>query len=461
MQVIINIVVMLALMGLLFYQQKNHMSFMRRVLTALVLGIIWGTVMQFVYGPTDPVTPATISWYNIVGTGYTRLLQMVVIPLVFVSITTAITNLKDSKILGKYGGTILAVLILTTAASALITIFVTSAFNLDSSSIAESTAETNRMEYLETQAENINSGTIAQRIIDIIPTNIFYSFTGQAPNSTLGVVLFSMLLGIAILSIKAKLPKEAELMTNLLNAAKEVVMKIVSFVLMLTPYGILALMTRFLATQRLEQIAELGVFVIANYVALALIFIMHLLILVFFKCNPVIFAKKSLTALAFAFTSRSSAATLPITVSTQVKKLGVPQGIAGISSSFATSIGQNGCAGMYPAMLAVMIAPTVGINPMSPGFIIQLVVVIAISSFGIAGVGGGATMAALVVLSAMNLPVALAGLLVSVEPLIDMGRTLVNVSDGILSGVVTAKRTGELDTAVYNAKDTADVMIDV
>jgi L-cystine uptake protein TcyP (sodium:dicarboxylate symporter family) len=115
---------------------------------------------------------------------------------------------------------------------------------------------------------------------------------------------------------------------------------------------------------------------------------------------------------------------------------------------------------MYPAMLAVMIAPTVGIDPLSIGFIVQLVLVITISSFGIAGVGGGATMAALVVLSAMNLPVALAGLLISIEPFIDMGRTLVNVSDGLLSGVVTSKVTGELNEGEYNAKDDSALMVE-
>ncbi|MCL2557764.1 MAG: cation:dicarboxylase symporter family transporter [Treponema sp.] len=460
MQVFINVVVMLALLALLFVQHRRGVSFMRRVLTALVLGVAWGAAMQFIYGPAHPATTPTISLYNIVGTGYTRLLQMIVIPLVFVSITTAITNLKDPKILGKYGSVILAVLIATTAASALITVFVTSWFNLDSSAIAQSTAEANRMDYLATTANTVTSANIAQRIIEIIPTNVFNAFAGQAPNSTLGVVLFSMLLGVAILSIRAKFPKESEIMTSFLSSAREAVMKIVSFIISLTPYGILALMTRFLATQRIEQIAELGTFVIANYVALAIIFLMHLAILLVLKCNPIIYVKKCLTAFAFAFTSRSSAATLPLTISTQVKKLGVPQGIAGISSSLATSIGQNGCAGMYPAMLAVMIAPTVGINPFSPGFLIPLVLVIAISSFGIAGVGGGATMAALVVLSAMNLPVALAGLLISIEPLIDMGRTLVNVSNGIVSGVVTAKTSKEMDMSIYNAKDTAVQMVD-
>jgi len=316
------------------------------------------------------------------------------------------------------------------------------------------------MEYLSTAVGNVNSATIAQRIIEIIPTNVFNAFAGNAPNSTLGVVLFSMFLGVAILSIRKKFAKEADLLTDWLNAAREAVMKIVSFVISLTPYGILALMTRFMATQSVEQIAELGTFVLANYVALAIIFAMHLIILLVIKCSPLIYVKKSITALAFAFTSRSSAATLPLTISTQVKKLGVPQGVAGISSSLGTSIGQNGCAGMYPAMLAVMIAPTVGINPFTPGFIIPLVLIVTISSFGIAGVGGGATMAALVVLSAMNLPVALAGLLISIEPLIDMGRTLVNVSDSIVAGLVTAKKTGEIDMAVYNTKDKEVLLVE-
>lgn len=151
----------------------------------------------------------------------------------------------------------------------------------------------------------------------------------------------------------------------------------------------------------------------------------------------------------FAFTSRSSAGTLPLNINTQTNRFGVPDGIANFAGSFGLSIGQNGCAGIYPAMLAVMIAPTVG-QPIDAQFIVTLIAIVAISSFGVAGVGGGATFAAILVLSALNLPVALAGLLISVEPLIDMGRTAVNVSGSMTAGVTTAKLSGELDTDVYN-----------
>jgi L-cystine uptake protein TcyP (sodium:dicarboxylate symporter family) len=108
-------------------------------------------------------------------------------------------------------------------------------------------------------------------------------------------------------------------------------------------------------------------------------------------------------------------------------------------------MGQNGCAGLYPAMLVVMIAPAVGIDPLNFGFLIKVVIIVAISSFGVAGVGGGATFAALIVLSALNLPVGLAGLLISIEPLIDMGRTSLNVSGAMTTGTITAKILGELD----------------
>lgn len=104
-------------------------------------------------------------------------------------------------------------------------------------------------------------------------------------------------------------------------------------------------------------------------------------------------------------------------------------------------------------MLAIMVAPIAGIDPLTPSFILTLIVVVALSSFGVAGVGGGATFAALLVLSTLNLPVAIVGLLISVEPLIDMGRTALNVSGSMTAGLLTSRATKELDTKVYNGTE--------
>lgn len=209
-----------------------------------------------------------------------------------------------------------------------------------------------------------------------------------------------------------------------------------------------------------DSIYSLGKFLIASYVALAIVFIVHLVILTISGLNPFTYGKKSAETLLFAFSSRSSAATLSLNINTQTKKLGVPDGIANFAGSFGLSIGQNGCAGVYPAMLAIMIAPSVG-QPIDFAFIATLVIVIAISSFGVAGVGGGATFAAIIVLSVLNFPIALAGVLISIEPLIDMGRTAVNVSDSMTAGVTTAKLTKELDEPLYNERNLETEAVEV
>ena len=177
----------------------------------------------------------------------------------------------------------------------------------------------------------------------------------------------------------------------------------------------------------------------ASYVAMLLMFIIHGILLFLAKVNPIDYYKKVMPTLSFAFSSRSSAATLPLNIETQTNKLGNNSVIANFSATFGATIGQNGCAGIYPAMLAVMVAPTVGIDPFSFQYIATLILVVAISSFGIAGVGGGATFAAIVVLSTLNLPLALVGLLISIEPLIDMGRTALNVNGAMVAGTLSNK----------------------
>jgi L-cystine uptake protein TcyP (sodium:dicarboxylate symporter family) len=259
-----------------------------------------------------------------------------------------------------------------------------------------------------------------------------------------------MIVGIAVLGVRRKNPEQAEMFTKIVNSVYAVVMRIVTLVLRLTPFGILALITTTVAGTDIAGIVELGKFVIASYAALIVMFLIHLVLVGLFGLNPMTYVKKVLPVLTFAFTSRSSAGTIPLNIQAQKNALGVDQGIANMSASFGATIGQNGCAGIYPAMLAVMIAPSVGIDPLTPEFIIKLVLIVGISSFGVAGVGGGATFAALIVLSSMGLPVALAGLLISIEALIDMGRTALNVNDSMLSGTLTSRIMGKLNLNTYN-----------
>jgi len=344
LQILLNIAVFLLLMGVLAYQQKHKMAFNRRVVTALILGLSFGAVLQAIYGPSAEVTITTITWLNIIGQGYIRLLQMIVIPLVFLAITSAIVNLKDVKTLGKYGANIIVILLITTAIAATISIGVTSIFGLDASTINIGVAEETRMEHFETRGQEINSATIVGRIIDIIPTNVFAAFSGTGSSPTLSVVFFAIFAGVAALALKQNQDKakEAGVFISAINSLQAIIMSIVQIIIVITPYGVLALMTRFLATSNFADIRTLGIFVIAVYVAMLLVLVMHGVVLMVHGLNPIKHFQKCFTALSFAFSSRSSAATLPITIKTQEQKLGVPKAIASLSSTFGTSIGQNG-----------------------------------------------------------------------------------------------------------------------
>jgi hypothetical protein len=432
----------------LYVMQKKHMSFTKRVLTALVAGILFGSILQLLLGSESELIASSNTWISIIGSGYVRLLNMIVIPLVFVAISTSIIN-QDANSLRKSALSIILVLIFTTAISAGVGAGISTVFELDSSEILAGEAESARGEALENTLADFQSKPIPEQITEIIPRNVFYAMSGQGSSATLSVVFFAAFLGITTIGLRRKKPESAEAFTKFLNMLHDVVMRMVTLVLRFTPYGVFALLARFVSTSNLSEISRLFEFVAASYLAIIIMFVIHLIILAVYKLNPVKYLKKASVPLSFAFSSRSSAGTLPLNVETQIDKFGVSNGIANLSASLGTSIGQNGCAGIYPGMLAVMIAVGTGV-PMDASFFIKLIIITAISSFGIAGVGGGATFAALTVLSSMGLPVGLVGLLIAIEPLIDMARTALNVSGSMVAGLVTARRLGEIDMTVYN-----------
>lgn len=448
----LNIILFLLIIYGLYFMQRKHLSFSKRVFTALGIGILFGFALQFAYASNHDLLLSSIDWFDIVGSGYVKLLQMIVIPLVFISILMTFTKLKRSNNTGKIAALIIGILIGTTAIAASIGIATALGFDLKAVQIEQGDAELSRASEIEGKFDEIKDQTYPQKILELLPANPFLDFTGARPTSTIAVVIFATILGIAYLGVKRKKPEQADLFAKIIESFYAVIMRMVTLILRLTPYGVFAMMTKAVATTDVDSVLKLGKFVIASYVALLIMFAVHLILLAISGLNPFIYVKKALPTLSFAFTSRSSAGTLPLNVQTQTNQLGVSEGIANLSGSFGISIGQNGCAGIYPAMLAIMIAPTVGINPIDPAFIVTLIVTVAISSLGVAGVGGGATFAAIMVLSAMNLPIGLAGLLISIEPLIDMGRTALNVSGSMTAGLITSRITKELDVDVYRRK---------
>ncbi len=451
--VLFNLALFAGLLILLARCGQGQWTLSRRVLMGLALGALFGLGLHITYGPGHELLTRTLEWVNLVGYGYVRLLHMIVMPLVLVSILAAVARLKSAGSLGKISILSIGTLLLTTLIAAVIGIAVAQLFGLNAEGLVAGAQELAREEQLQARMGQVATLNLPSMLTSFIPRNPFAELTGASATSIISVVIFATLLGLAALQLYREKPEQGEAVLSAIDKLQALVMQLVRLVMKLTPYGVLALITKVVASTQLSDILNLGSFVVASYIAIALMFVVHGALLALLGLNPLTFFRKIWPVLTFAFTSRSSAATIPLNVETQEKKLGVPGAIANFSASFGATIGQNGCAGLYPAMLAMMVAPAMGIDVTDPVWLLTLVGVVTISSFGVAGVGGGATFAALIVLPTMGLPVTIAALLISIEPLIDMGRTALNVSGAMTAGTVTGRLLGQLDQARYQQQD--------
>lgn len=432
---LVNLAIFIAFLLLLAQLYRKTEKLGQTVFIGLLLGLLFGAVLQSAF--EKPLLDETLDWINVVGNGYVRLLQMIVMPLVFVSILSAIARINQTRSLGKVSVGVLSTLLITTAISAAIGIAMVHLFDVSAAGLIVGDRELAAQGKVLDKAGQVSNLTVPAMLVSFIPKNPFADLTGANPTSIISVVIFSALLGVAALSLGKEDQALGERIAQGVETLNKLVMRLVRFVIHLTPYGVFALMIKMAATSKWADIVNLGNFIVASYAAIALMFVVHGILLFFVKVNPVDYYKKVLPTLSFAFTSRSSAATIPLNIETQTAKLGNNNVIANFAASFGATIGQNGCGGIYPAMLAVMVAPMVGIDPFSFSYILTLIFVVAISSFGIAGVGGGATFAAIVVLSTLGLPLELVGLLISIEPIIDMGRTALNVNGAMVAGTIT------------------------
>lgn len=437
--VILNLVVFAGIVALLSRFRRPRFSLSRQVLAGLIAGLAFGFALQFAYSGNPAVMSATLEWTNVVGNIYVSLLKMIVMPLVLTMMISAVVRMREVAALGRIGGSVIGILIVTTMIAALVGILMANAFGLTAEGLVEGARETARAEVLQARQQAMSELGLADMLVRFVPENVFADLAGTRPTSVIAVVIFGILFGIAALLVSGEDPVRGESIRVFVQTLQAIIMKLVHMVMALTPYGILALMTKVVAASNADDVRNLISFIIASYLAILIMFFVHGALLRLNGVGVGDYFRKVWPVLSFAFGSRSSAATIPLNVETQVEELNVPQPVANLSATFGSTIGQNGCAGIYPAMLATMVAPTMGIDPMNPAFIAALIGVVAISSFGIAGVGGGATFAALVVLPAMGLPVTIVALLISIEPLIDMARTALNVNGSMVAGVLTGR----------------------
>ncbi len=410
-----------------------RIPFWQRVLAGFVLGALAGWALG----------EQAATWFQPLGTLYVTLIKMIATPLVFFAVIHAVASLHGQQSVAALGGRTFAWF----AATAALAVGVALAVGW----VMQPGLGLGELVVADTYVEKVVPGPIAV-LLDVVPAN---PFAALADGKILQVIFFAGLVGFALV----KLGEKTARLRVLAGEASDVMIQVTRFVLEVTPIGTFGLIAALVGSYGFERLLPLGGFVVALYVACALhiVFVYGGLLLAH-GLNPLRFLRGALPAMQVAFVASSSFAALPASLRAATHALGVKQEYAAFAVPLGASIKMDGCGAIFPTLAAMFVAQYFGIElSVSQYFVILLASVLG--SFGTAGVPGTAMVMATVVLSSAGLPLEGIGYLVAIDRVLDMMRTMTNVTGQILVPVLVAKETGLLDQAVYD-RATGDIGLD-
>ncbi|MFD2670334.1 dicarboxylate/amino acid:cation symporter [Marinicrinis sediminis] len=426
----VSLLVSVIMIAALYVLAKKRVKFGTRVLIALGLGLIAGFSLNIF--DQDATSVQTI------GTIYVNLIKMLVMPLVAVLVIKSITSISNLGHLRKIGIKTISIFLITTGIAATIGLLVALVFN-PGSGITQSVPE-------GFTAREVP--TFSQVILDLVPSN---PIADMAAGKVVPVLIFAIFVAVAIVHVGSKKPEAVEPVKAFVASFAEVMNQVTKYVIRLTPYGVFALIASMAARYGIDTLTPLMKVIVATYVALGLHFILTFGGLVAFvaKVNPIKFFRKAYPTIAVAFTTRSSYATLPVNLEVITKRIRVSDKIASFVAPLGATMNMNGCGGIWPAIVGIFVAGVYNIDLGLSEYVL-IVLVSMISSIGVAGVPGPASISTTVVLTALGLPLEGLGLVLAIDAIVDMGRTAVNATGTTVSALLVAESEGEFDREAFN-----------
>ncbi|MCH1931351.1 dicarboxylate/amino acid:cation symporter [Shewanella sp. A25] len=413
---------------------KNKLGLTSKILLGMAAGIVFGLMLRNLFPESNFVKDyITEGFLNVIGTIFISSLKMLVVPLVFVSLVCGTCSLSEPSKLGRLGGKTLAFYLFTTSIALILAIISAVLVHPGSASLASE-----NMQYVAKDAPSL-----AEVIINIVPTN---PMKAMSEGNMLQIIIFAVIFGFAIAHIGERGKRVAALFEDL----NEVIMRVVTLIMQLAPYGVFALMGKLALTLGVETFGSVvKYFFVVLVVLLIHAFIVYPTLLKLFSgLNPLIFIRKMRDVQLFAFSTASSNATLPITIEASEHRLGVDNKIASFTLPLGATINMDGTAIMQ-GVATVFIAQVFGIELTITDYA-AVVVTATLASIGTAGVPGVGLIMLAMVLNQVGLPVEGIALIIGVDRLLDMVRTAVNVTGDCVATVVIAKSEGEFNEVVYN-----------
>ena len=413
---------------------KKPMSLTSRVIIGMVAGILTGFAIRSLFADNGFVDAYIVNGlFEVGGQIFVASLKMLVVPLVFVSLVSGTSSLKDLSTLGRMGGKTLAFYIATTAVA--ITLALTMGNLFQPGAGADLTAASS--------FKSAEAPSLGQVIIDMFPTN---PISAMAEGKTLQVIVFAVLFGIAI----SAAGKPGERIASFFSDLNDVIMKLVAILMNLAPYGVFFLMAKLFTGLGLSAIVNLAEYflVLAGTLLLHGLVTYSLMLKGFTGLSPITFLKKMEDAVMFAFSTASSNATIPVTMETAKNRMGVENRVSSFTVPLGATVNMDGTAIMQGVATA-FIAQAFNID-LTMGDYLMVILTATLASIGTAGVPGVGLVMLAMVLNQVGLPLEGIALIMGVDRLLDMIRTAVNITGDSAVTIIVAKSEGALDESRFN-----------
>lgn len=405
-------------------QSWLRVRFWKRVAAGFVLGALAGWLLG----------PQAATWFGPLGTLYVTLIKMIAVPLVFFAVLHSVSSLHGVKDVAALGSRTF-LWFATTATLAVLVGLLVAHVTQPGLGVEGLTAPVDWKPREVPEPVKV--------LLDIVPAN---PFKALSEGKILQVIFFAGLLGLALVKIGEKSARLRELA----NEANDGMIQVTRFVLEVTPLGTFGLIAALVGSYGFEKLLPLASFVGALYLACALqIVVVYGGLLLSHGLNPWKFFRAAFPAMQVAFTSSSSFAAMPIALRSVVRNLGVKEEYAAFAVPLGASIKMDGCGAIYPAISAVFVAQYFHID-LQPAQYLIILLASVLGSFGTAGVPGTATVMVTLVLSSAGLPLEGIGYLVAIDRILDMMRTMTNVTGQMVIPVLVARERGILDMSIYN-----------
>lgn len=419
---------------------KKKLGLTTVIFIALIAGAVTGTIINNFFMHIDVVNKVIVKGiFYVIGQGFISLMKMLVVPLVFCSIVCGAASIGDTKTLGKVGVRTIIFYICTTMLAVAVALSVASLINpglgLDMSAVE------NVKTTIDSSATNTDL-SLVDTILNIIPTNPIASL---ANGEMLQIIVFALIVGI----ILAKLKDKAQLVSNFFQQGNDIMMEMTMMIMKIAPIGVFCLVGRTFSELGFSAMVPMFKYMITVVLALAIqcYGVYMIMLRVFAGLNPFKFAKKFFPVQAFAFSTATSNATIPLNIDTLEEKVGVSRKISGFTIPLGATINMDGTSIMQ-GVAVVFVAQAFGIH-LDPADYLTVIATATLASIGTAGVPSVGLVTLAMVFDSVGLPVSGIGLIMGIDRILDMLRTAVNITGDAVCTTIVAKQNKELDKEVF------------